>query len=123
MEMVRIGLDLAKSVFEVCGVDMRDHVVLRKTLRREAVPQFFAELPPCLIGMEACSSSHYWAKVLTDLGHQVRLIAPQFVTPYVKSNKKVLSDEVEPVSARTVMLSLMPRRGRATRRERRRGSA
>ena len=87
MEIIRIGLDLAKSVFEVCGVDMRDHVVLRKSLRREAVPQFFAELPPCLIGMEACSSSHYWAKVLTDLGHQVCLIAPQFVTPYVKSNK------------------------------------
>ena len=92
MEIIRIGLDLAKSVFEVCGVDMRDHVVLRKTLRREAVPQFFAELPPCLIGMEACSSSHYWAKVLTDLGHQVRLIAPQFVTPYVKSNKNDRND-------------------------------
>lgn len=61
MEIVRIGLDLAKSIFEVCGVDMRDHVVLRKTLRRGAVPQFFAELPPCLIGMEACSGSHYWA--------------------------------------------------------------
>jgi len=92
MDIVRIGLDLAKSVFEVCGVDMRDHVVLRKTLRRDAVPQFFAELPPCLIGMEACSSSHYWAKVLTDLGHQVRLIAPQFVTPYVKSNKNDRND-------------------------------
>jgi transposase len=92
MEIVRIGLDLAKNVFEVCGVDMRDAVVLRKTLRRDAVPQFFAELPPCLVGMEACSSSHYWAKVLTDLGHQVRLIAPQFVTPYVKSNKNDRND-------------------------------
>lgn len=92
MQIVRIGLDLAKNVFEVCGVDMREAVVLRKTLRRDAVPQFFAELPPCLIGMEACSSSHYWAKVLTDLGHQVRLIAPQFVTPYVKSNKNDRND-------------------------------
>ena len=92
MEIVRIGLDLAKNVFEVCGVDMRDAVVLRKTLRRDAVPQFFAELPPCLVGMEACSSSHYWAKFLTDLGHQVRLIAPQFVTPYVKSNKNDRND-------------------------------
>lgn len=64
MQIVRICLDLAKSVFEVCGVDMRDHVVLRKTLRRDAVPQFFAELLPCLIGMEACSSSHYWARHL-----------------------------------------------------------
>ena len=61
MEIIRIGLDLAKNVFEVCGVDMRDAVVLRKTLRRDAVPQFFNKLPPCLIGMEACSSSHYWA--------------------------------------------------------------
>jgi transposase len=59
MEIVRIGLDLAKSVFEVCGVDIRDHVVLRKSLRRDAVAQFFADLPPCLIGMEACSTSHY----------------------------------------------------------------
>jgi transposase len=92
MEIVRIGLDLAKSVFEVCGVDIRDHVVLRKTLRRDAVAQFFADLPPCLIGMEACSTSHYSAKVLTDLGHQVRLIAPQFVTPYVKSNKNDRND-------------------------------
>jgi transposase len=92
MEIVRIGLDLAKNVFEVCGVDIRDVVVLRKTLRRDAVPQFFAKLPPCLIGMEACSSSHYWAKVLTELGHQVRLIAPQFVTPYVKSNKNDRND-------------------------------
>src|SRR5210317_1361092 len=92
MEIVRIRMDLAKSVFEVCGVDVRDHVVLRKTLRRDAVPQFFAGLPPCLIGMEACSSSHYWAKVLTDLGHQVRLIAPQFVAPYVKSNKNDRND-------------------------------
>ena len=62
MEIVRIGLDLAKNVFEVCGVDMRDHVVLRKTLRRDALPQFFAELPPCLVGMEACSSSHYFRR-------------------------------------------------------------
>ena len=92
MKIVRIGLDLAKNVFEVCGVDTRDVVVLRQTLRRDAIPQFFAKLPPCLVGMEACSSSHYWAKVLTDLGHQVRLIAPQFVTPYVKSNKNDQND-------------------------------
>lgn len=92
MQLARIGLDLAKNVFEVHGVDDDDRAVLRKTLRRDAVPQFFAELPPCLVGMEACSGSHYWAKVLSDLGHEVRLISPQFVTPYVKSNKNDRND-------------------------------
>ncbi len=92
MKIVRIGLDLAKNVFEVHGVDAEDSVVLQKTLRRDAVPQFFSELPPCLVGMEACSGAHYWARVLTDLGHDVRLISPQFVTPYVKSNKNDRND-------------------------------
>ncbi len=58
MEIVRIGLDLAKNVFEVCGVDAEDSVVLRKTLRRDSVPRFFSELPPCIVGMEACSGAH-----------------------------------------------------------------
>ncbi|MHA6327291.1 IS110 family RNA-guided transposase [Roseivivax sp. CAU 1753] len=92
MQIVRIGLDLAKNVFEVHGVDAHDKAILRKTLRRDAVPQFFAELPPCVVGMEACSGSHYWAKVFAGLGHEVRLISPQFVTPYVKSNKNDRND-------------------------------
>jgi len=92
MQIVRIGLDLAKYVFEVHGVDAQDKVVLRKTLRRDGVPQFFADLPPCIVGMEACSGAHYWAKVLSDLGHEIRLISPQFVTPYVKSNKNDRND-------------------------------
>ena len=92
MQIVRIGLDLAKYVFEVHGVDAEEKVVLRKTLRRDAVAQFFAELPGCVVGMEACSGAHYWAKVLSDLGHEVRLISPQFVTPYVKSNKSDRND-------------------------------
>lgn len=92
MEIVRIGLDLAKCVFEVHAVDAREEVVLRKRLRREEVAAFFASLPPCLVGMVACSSAHYWAKVLSDLGHEVRLMAPQFVTPYVKSNKSDRND-------------------------------
>lgn len=92
MEIVRIGLDLAKNVFEVCGVDAEDGVVLRQTLRRDAVPQFFSELPPCIVGMEACSGAHYWARVLSDLGHEVRLVSPQFVAPYVKSNKSDRND-------------------------------
>lgn len=92
MQIVRIGLDLAKYVFEVHCVDAKENVALRKTLRREAVAQFFSELQPCLVGMEACSGAHYWAQVLSDLGHEVRLISPQFVTPYVKSNKNDRND-------------------------------
>ncbi len=92
MEIKRIGLDLAKYTFEVHAVDHDEKVVLRKTLRRDAVAQFFAELEPCVVGMEACCGSHYWARVLTDLGHEVRLISPQFVKPYVKSNKNDRND-------------------------------
>ena len=92
MQIVRVGLDLAKYVFVVNGVDARGNVVLRKTLRRSAVSNFFANLPPCLIGMEASNGAHYWARVLSELGHEVRLISPQFVTPYVKSNKNDRND-------------------------------
>lgn len=92
MEIKRIGLDLAKYIFEVHAVDHDEKVVLRKTLRRDAVAQFFAELEPCIVGMEACCGSHYWARILTDLGHEVRLISPQFVKPYVKSNKNDRND-------------------------------
>lgn len=92
MQISRIGLDLAKYVFQVHGVDAQDEIVLRKTLRRDGVAQFFAELGPCIVGMEACCGSHFWARVLTDLGHEVRLISPQFVKPYVKSNKNDRND-------------------------------
>ena len=70
-----VGLDLAKYVFEVHGGDAEDKVVLRKTLRREAVATFFGGLPSCLVGMEACSGAHCWAKLLSDLGHEVRLMS------------------------------------------------
>ncbi|MBG6212070.1 transposase [Labrenzia sp. EL_126] len=92
MDIVRIGLDLAKTVFQVHGVGSDDRTILRKTLRRDAVVPFFAGLPPCLVGMEACSGSHYWARTLSELGHEVRLISPQFVAPYVKSNKNDCND-------------------------------
>src|SRR5947209_6550402 len=92
MQVVRIGLDLAKYVFVVHGVDSHGKVALRKTLRRDGVAHFFANLPRCLVGMEASNGAHYWARVLTDLGHEVRLISPQFVTPYVKSNKNDRND-------------------------------
>lgn len=92
MQIVRIGLDLAKYVFEVHGVDTHGKAVVRKTLRRDAVSRFFANLPPCVVGIEASNGAHYWARVLTHLGHDVRLISPQFVTPYVKSNKNDRND-------------------------------
>ena len=92
MNIVRIGLDLAKYVFHLHGVDERGKVVLRKTLRRPGVAPFFANLPRCVVGMEASNGAHYWAKTLSELGHDVRLISPQFVTPYVKSNKNDRND-------------------------------
>ena len=92
MKVARIGIDLAKNVFEIHGVDDRDNAVIRKTLRREEVSRFFANMPPCLIAMEACSGAHYWARELMDLGHEARLISPQFVKPYVKTNKSDLND-------------------------------
>jgi len=92
MQIARIGLDLAKYAFEIHGVDARGKTVVRKTLRRHAVSAFFANLPPCLVGMEASNGAHFWAKAISDLGHDVRLISPQFVTPYVKSNKNDRND-------------------------------
>ena len=92
MQIARIGLDLAKYVFEIHGVDAHGKAVLRKTLRRHAVSAFFANLPPCLVGMEASNGAHFWGKALSELGHDVRLISPQFVAPYVKSNKNDRND-------------------------------
>lgn len=92
MTLVRIGIDLAKNVFEVYGVDEREKTVLRKTLRRDEVARFFANLTPCVVAMEACSGAHYWARKLISMGHDVRLISPQFVKPYVKTNKSDLND-------------------------------
>src|ERR1700732_3743416 len=82
MQIARIGLDLAKYVFEIHGVDCHGKTVLRRTLRRGAVTGLFANLPPCLVGMEASNGAHFWAKAISELGHDVRLIRPQFVTPY-----------------------------------------
>ena len=92
MKITTIGIDWAKSVFQVHGVDARGHIVVRKQLRREQVATFFANLPACLVGMEACGSAHHWARKLQGFGHAVRLISPQFVKPYVKSNKNDAAD-------------------------------
>lgn len=87
-----VGLDLAKNVFQVHGVGERGKTILRKTLKRAEVTSFFARLAPCVIGMEACGGAHFWARKLSDLGHTVKLMAPQFVKPYVKSNKNDARD-------------------------------
>lgn len=87
-----VGIDLAKNIFQVHGVDEHGHAALKKQLRRAQMAPFFATLPPCRIGMEACSSAHFWARKLQTFGHTVRLIAPQFVKPYVKSNKNDAAD-------------------------------
>lgn len=92
MKVTTIGLDLAKSVFQVHGADSRGKAVLRKQLRRADMLTFFANLKPCLVAMEACGSAHYWARKLQALGHEVRLIAPQYVKPYVKRNKNDAAD-------------------------------
>jgi transposase len=92
MKITTVGIDLAKNVFQLHAVDERGKAVLRKQLRREQVTAFFANLAPCLIGMEACASAHHWGRVLQRLGHTVRLMAPQFVKPYVKTNKNDVAD-------------------------------
>jgi transposase len=86
-EISMIGLDLAKNVFQVHGIDASGGVVLRRQLRRGAVEKFFAQLPPCTVGVEACGSAHHWARVIGRYGHQVRLMPPAYVKPYVKRNK------------------------------------
>ena len=93
MENIRtIGLDLAKNVFQAHAVDVGGSVVMRKRLRRGQVLAFFAGLPACLVGMEACATAHYWARELRALGHEVRLMPPQYVKAYVKRNKNDAAD-------------------------------
>ncbi|BCZ85573.1 hypothetical protein PTKU64_92480 (plasmid) [Paraburkholderia terrae] len=92
MQITTVGIDLAKSVFQIHGVNEFGKVVLRKQLRRDQMASFFANLPACVIGMEACGGAHHWARKLQALGHTVRLMAPQFVKPYVKTNKNDAAD-------------------------------
>jgi transposase len=92
MQVTTIGIDLAKSVVHVHGVDARGHVVFRKRLPRKQVLPFLAQLPPCRIGLEASGGAHYWARELTKLGHTVKLMSPQFVRPYVQRQKNDAND-------------------------------
>jgi transposase len=87
-----IGLDIAKSVFQVHGVDAVGQVVIRRQLKRRYVLAFFQKLPSCLVGIEACASSHHWSRELQALGHTVRLMPPAYVKPYVKRHKNDATD-------------------------------
>ena len=92
MKVTRVGLDIAKQVFQVHGVDERGVTSMRRQLSRAKVLEFFVQRPPCLIGIEACGGAHYWARELTKLGHTVKLMAAQFVTPYRKRGKNDAND-------------------------------
>ncbi|MFY9326551.1 MAG: IS110 family transposase [Georgfuchsia sp.] len=92
MKITTIGIDLAKNVFQLHGVDERGDAAVRCAKKRDDLLPYFANLEPCLIGMEACGSAHHWARKLIALGHTVKLMAPQFVKPYVKSNKNDARD-------------------------------
>ncbi len=92
MKITTVGIDLAKTVFQVHGVDERGKPLFNRKLRRSQVLVFFAQLAPCLIGMEACAGAHHWARQLQMQGHTVKLMAPQFVKPYVKANKTDAAD-------------------------------
>ena len=87
-----IGLDIAKSIFQVHGIDADGKVVFRRQLKRRYVLAFFQKLPPCLVGIEACASSHHWSRELQALGHTVRLMPPAYVKPYVKRHKNDATD-------------------------------
>jgi transposase len=87
-----VGLDIAKSVFQLHGIDAAGNVVIRRQLKRRYVLAFFEKLPPCLVGMEACATSHHWSRELQALGHTVRLIPPAYVRPYVKRQKNDYTD-------------------------------
>jgi len=87
MEITTVGLDLAKDVFQVHGITGDGDVAFNKTIRRAQLSKFFADLPPCLVGMEACGSSHYWGREISKLGHDVKLMPAFYVKPYVKRGK------------------------------------
>jgi len=91
-DVTTIGVDLAKTVFQIHGVDVSGVIVIRKQLRRRQVLLFFRKQPPCLVGMEACATAHYWAREIAALGHEVKLMPPHYVKPYVKRNKNDAAD-------------------------------
>ena len=92
MKITTVGIDLAKNVIQVHAIDEHGRAVVKKAMKRDQVTKYFANLPPCVIGMEACGSAHHWARQLTQYGHTVKLMAPQYVKPYVKTNKNDAAD-------------------------------
>lgn len=92
MKVTTVGLDLAKNVFQVHGADERGHKVFNRQLKHAQMMEFFVKLPPCVVAMEACGSAHHWARKLSSLGHTVKLIAPQHVKPFVRTNKNDAAD-------------------------------
>src|ERR1700733_11339020 len=87
-----LGIDLAKNVFQLHGTDGKGKCVLRKRLNRSQLIEFVANLQPCLIGIEACTGSHHWARTFKQMDHEVKIMAPQFVKPYVRANKNDRND-------------------------------
>ena len=92
MDITTVGLDLAKHVFQVHGLDEAGNILVKRRLRRSQVISFFASLRPCLVGMEACATAHFWARELRSLGHEVRLMPPQYVKAYVRRGKNDAAD-------------------------------
>jgi len=105
VKITRVGIDLGKSAFHVHAVGRDGKVVIEKRFTRRALVRFLGEVEPCLVGLEACGGAHHWARVLRDLGHDARLMSPQFVKPYVKSNKNDVNDAdgIAEASARPTM--------------------
>lgn len=91
-KIITVGLDLAKSIFQVHRIAENGKVLVRRTLRRSQVLPFFRSLPACLVGMEGCASAHHWAREIAALGHAVRMMPPAYVKPYVKRNKTDVAD-------------------------------
>ncbi|RLA38656.1 MAG: IS110 family transposase, partial [Gammaproteobacteria bacterium] len=91
-QLAVLGIDLAKQNFQLHGVDQNGSTIIKKTLSRKNLVQFIAQLPPCTIGIEACGGANHWVRVFEKLGHTVKMMAPQFVKPYVKSNKSDAAD-------------------------------
>jgi len=87
MDITTVGIDIAKRIFQIHGVNKNGKTVLKKKLMRDQVLIFMSNLPKCLVGIEACGGANYWAREISKLGHEVKLMAPQFVKPYVKTNK------------------------------------